>query len=108
MVELTLSGKNPRAYAGDALVIGVAQQEGQAVLVGADALPKAARTALAGAVRGLRVTGAVETVHLVPGVPDLEAGVVALVGLGPTAAEGTADPEVLRRATGCAARALAG
>ncbi|GAB7191235.1 leucyl aminopeptidase [Kineococcus sp. NUM-3379] len=108
MVELTLSGKNPKAYAGDALVVGVAQRDAAPVVVGADALPKGVRAALAEAVTRLRVTGAPESVHLVPGVEGLEAPLVALTGLGPLPADGRFDEEVLRRAAGCAVRALAG
>ncbi|PPK95325.1 leucyl aminopeptidase [Kineococcus xinjiangensis] len=102
-----LSGKNPKSYAGDALVVGVAQRDGAAVVV-ADGLPRAVRAALGEAAARLRVSGAADSVDLVPGVEGVSAGVVALVGLGAAAEGGRYDAEVLRRAAGRAARALAG
>ena len=107
MVDLTLSGKNSKSYAGDALVVGVAQRDGGPVVV-ADGLPRSVRAALGEAAAALRVTGAAESVALVPGLEGVAAGVVALTGLGPEPEGGRWDAEVLRRAAGCAVRALTG
>ncbi|WP_432572861.1 leucyl aminopeptidase [Kineococcus sp. SYSU DK005] len=108
MVRLELSSKSVKSVSADAVVLGAARSPGAQgavpVLLGADDLPRATRTALSRALADLGADGAPGSVHLLPQVAGVSAPVVAVVGLG----EQPADPEVLRRAAGAAVRALAG
>jgi len=106
VVHLSLSGKSLKSVSADVLVLAVADDGGSPVLLATEELPRAAATALKSAVADLRVTGAAESVHLVPSVPGLATSLVALVGVGPLARAD--DHEVLRRAAGAVVRSLAG
>ena len=56
----------------------------------------------------LGVSGAVDEVHRLPGLPELEAQMLVLAGLGPVSAGVPLSAEALRRAAGSAVRQLAG
>ncbi|WP_337059589.1 leucyl aminopeptidase [Kineococcus sp. G2] len=109
MVRLELSSKSVKSVVADALVLGARRAPGAApgaapVLVGADDLPRSARSALVESLTDLGADGAAGSVHLVPRVAGVAAPLVAVVGLG----EQGDDHEALRRAAGTAVRALAG
>ncbi|KAF4407233.1 MULTISPECIES: leucyl aminopeptidase [Streptomyces] len=110
MTALTLSTSSPAALRADALVVGVTKgDKGPAVAVGAEAVVKAFDGKLAAVLETLGATGGEGEVTKLPAPSGLKAPVVLAVGLGgaPEKGEGF-DGEVLRRAAGTAARALAG
>lgn len=103
-MTVTLTSADPARLAVDAVVVGVAQQDGAPSLLGAAWLPKDLRTSLTRDAAALGVTGAPDEVRRVPGI-GTKAPVVVLVGVGSADA---LTPEVLRRAAGAATRELAG
>lgn len=101
MADLTLTGKNPFSLAADALVVATAVVDDAVVVLGD--VPDSV-SALAAHARALGVSGALDEVVRVPAPAGVEAGVLALAGVG-TAAP---DAEALRRAAGAAVRTLGG
>lgn len=102
-VTVSLTSQDLARLAVDALVVAVSQQDGAAVVLGAERLPKELRAQLADAA-ALGITGAADEVRRLPGT-GLAATVLVLTGVGPA---DKVTPEVLRRAAGAATRELAG
>ncbi|WP_426592270.1 leucyl aminopeptidase [Cellulomonas sp. McL0617] len=102
-MTVTLTAQDPARLSVDALVVAVAQQDDQPVVLGAERLPKELRTLLASSAAALGVTGAPDEVRRLPGT-GLAAAVLVLTGVG----SGPLTPETLRRAAGAATRELAG
>ncbi len=105
MSSIKLSATTASTLTGDALVVGLAQDEAGPVLV--------ATADVARALRGLRAvwaqlgaTGAPDEVVTVPAPAGVAATTVVATGLG--RAGRRYEPEALRRAAGAAARSLAG
>ncbi|MFE7274296.1 leucyl aminopeptidase [Streptomyces sp. NPDC057623] len=114
MTALTLSTAAAPGLRADAIVIGVAKGSGPkptgpVVAPGAEAVDKAYDGKLAGVLETLGASGAEGEVTKLPAPAGFKAPLVVAVGLG-TAPEKDAeyDGEVLRKAAGVAARALAG
>ncbi|MER7111278.1 leucyl aminopeptidase [Streptomyces sp. NPDC000229] len=113
MTALTLSTAGAATLRADVLVVGVAKSpkggKGLVVAPGAEAVDKAFGGKLATVLETLGASGSEGEVTKVPSPSGLKAPVVLAVGLG-TAPEKdeTYDAEALRRAAGCAARALSG
>ena len=117
MTTVSLTSSKPSGLKVDAVVVGVAKgPDGIVLAPGSEDVDKALKGRLAATVGALGGTGAAGEVTKVPTLGAMSPGVVVAVGLGePPAAEGRGrrattayDQEVLRRATGAAARALAG
>ena len=117
MTTVSLSSSKPAGLKVDALVIGVAKgPDGVVIAPGAEDVDKAFKGRLAATVEALGGTGAANEVTKVSALGTVTAPVVVAVGLGtppePTGrgrrATTTYGGEVLRRATGAAARSLAG
>ncbi|KQY47776.1 leucyl aminopeptidase [Cellulomonas sp. Root137] len=102
-MTVSLTSQDLARLAVDALVVAVSQQDGAAVVLGAERLPKELRAQLADAA-ALGITGAADEVRRLPGT-GLAATVLVLTGVGPA---DKVTPEVLRRAAGAATRELAG
>ena len=104
---LSISTSAPRSVDADAVVIGVIKgQDGPVLAPGAADLDEALGGNLAATLATLGATGQAEEVTRLPSGDPVSAPVIAAVGLGPAAADGTPDPETLRRAAGAAVRAL--
>ncbi|ORT60315.1 leucyl aminopeptidase [Streptomyces sp. CB03238] len=113
MTALTLSTAGAATLRADALVVGVAKSpgggKGLVVAAGAEAVDKAFGGKLATVLETLGASGAEGEVTKVPSPSGLKAPVVLAVGLGTAPEKDEAyDAEALRRAAGCAARALSG
>ncbi|MEU8590756.1 leucyl aminopeptidase [Streptomyces sp. NPDC048664] len=118
MTALTLSTAAVSGLRADAIVVGVAKSaEGPVVAPGAEAVDQAYDGRLAAILETLGATGAEGEVTKLPAPSGFKAPVVVAVGLG-TPSEDAGDTEdegarvfgaeALRRAAGCAARALSG
>ncbi|MFJ6831360.1 leucyl aminopeptidase [Streptomyces sp. NPDC091209] len=110
MTALTLSTAAASGLRADAIVVGVAKgPKGPVVAPGAEAVDKAYDGGLAGILETLGASGSEGEVTKLPAPSGFKAPVVVAVGLGavPEDEDGF-DAEVLRRAAGVAARALAG
>jgi leucyl aminopeptidase len=109
VTTLTVSDRSPSDVRADALVLATVRTDAGAALVPEHGLDRRIADSVTAALTSLSAKGAVEEVHRLPGVPGIAAPLVVLVGLG-TAPEGDGayDPEVLRRASGAAVRALTG
>ncbi|MFJ2826262.1 leucyl aminopeptidase [Streptomyces sp. NPDC087263] len=114
MTALTLSTAAASGLRADAIVVGVAKgpaskSGGLVVAPGAEAVDKAYDGGLAGILETLGASGAEGEVTKLPAPSGFKAPVVLAVGLGAVPEQDdTYDAEVLRRAAGAAARALAG
>lgn len=107
MTTLSLSSSSATKIKADALVIGVVQgSRGLVLAPGAEAVAEAVGKPLLPALVGLGATGKAGEVTRFATLGATRAPVVVAVGLGKQQA--SYDPEVLRRATGEAIRALAG
>ncbi|WP_026819613.1 leucyl aminopeptidase [Arthrobacter castelli] len=111
-LKLNAIAKDARKHQCDAIVIGVGQGADGPVLLDNPLPPKAAK-ALADSLDALGVTGAVDEVRRMPGLPELNADVLVLAGAGKTTVSDDSkdakyDDEALRRAAGSAVRQLAG
>ncbi len=113
MPSISLSNAKPSGLKVDAIVVGVAKgSQGVVLAPGADEIDKAFKGRLAATVEALGGSGKKDEVIKVPSLGAVAAPVVIAVGLG-EAADGSKDgaaydAETVRRATGAAARALAG
>jgi leucyl aminopeptidase len=93
----------------EVVVIGILQGEKAAILApGAEAVDAAFDGKLASVLSSLGASGKIEEIVKLPTLGKLGADVVLAVGLGKAADDGSVAPEQIRRATGAAARALAG
>ncbi|WP_399884174.1 leucyl aminopeptidase [Streptomyces sp. BBFR51] len=114
MTALTLSTAAAPGLRADAIVIGVAKgaasRSGNLVVApGAEAVDKAYDGRLAAVLETLGASGAEGEVTKLPAPSGFKAPVVVAVGLGAEPEKDAGfDAEVLRRAAGVAARALAG
>ena len=110
MTSLSVSSSPAAGQKVDAVVVGVAQgPKGPVLVPGAEGIAEALGKGLLAALTGLGATGKAEEVTRTATLGAIPPSVVVAVGLGPVARKGGAyDPEVLRRATGAAVRALAG
>ncbi|MGA4842436.1 leucyl aminopeptidase [Streptomyces sp. G45] len=110
MTALTLSTAAASGLRADAIVVGVAKgAEGPVVAPGAESVDKAFDGKLATVLSTLGASGGEGEVTKLPAPSGFKAPVVLAVGLGPAPEKGEAfDADVLRRAAGTAARALAG
>jgi leucyl aminopeptidase len=114
VTALTLSTAAAAGLRADAIVVGVAKgtpskSSGLVVAPGAEAVDKAYDGRLAAVLETLGAAGAEGEVTKLPSPTGFKTPVVLAVGLGalPDADEGYGT-EALRRAAGCASRALAG
>ncbi|MBD7993798.1 leucyl aminopeptidase [Arthrobacter sp. Sa2CUA1] len=105
--DLQVVSRDARKVAAQALVVGVGQSPDGPVLVDSP-LSQKASSALAGSFALLGVTGAPDQVIRIPGLPEHDAQLLVLAGLGPVSAGESLSPEALRRAAGSAVRQLAG
>ncbi|GAA3593162.1 leucyl aminopeptidase [Streptomyces osmaniensis] len=114
MTALTLSTAAAPGLRADAIVIGVAKgaaskSAGLVVAPGAEAVDKAYDGRLAGVLETLGASGAEGEVTKLPAPAGFKAPLVLAVGLGAEPEKDAEyDAEVLRKAGGVAARALAG
>ncbi|MEU9982967.1 leucyl aminopeptidase [Streptomyces sp. NPDC050856] len=113
MTALTLSTAGAASLRADALVVGVAKSpkggKGLVVAPGAEAVDKAFGGKLASVLETLGASGAEGEVTKVFSASGLKTPVVLAVGLGTAPQKDESyDSETLRRAAGCAARALSG
>ncbi|WP_255950945.1 leucyl aminopeptidase [Streptomyces odontomachi] len=114
MTALTLSTAAAAGLRADAIVVGVAKgtpskSQGLVVAPGAEAVDKAYDGRLAAVLETLGAVGAEGEVTKLPSPAGFKTPVVLAVGLGalPESNEGFGT-ETLRRAAGCASRAMAG
>lgn len=105
--DLQVVSRDARKVAAQALVVGVGQSPDGPVLVDSP-LSQKASSALAGSFALLGVTGAPDQVVRIPGLPEHDAQMLVLAGLGPVSAGESLSPETLRRSAGSAVRQLAG
>jgi leucyl aminopeptidase len=110
VTTLTLTDADPTSLKADALVIGVGQgPRGLVLAPGAEPADLALNKRLRATLMALGATGKAGEVHKVATFGATSAAVVVAVGLGQVPTRGASwDAEVLRRAAGDAARALAG
>ena len=111
MATISLSSTPVTELKADAVVVGVASgPKGLILTAAAREIDKALHGKLAGALVSMGAAGKAEEVTKIPGLGAIKAAVVLVVGLGdvPPGRVPVYDAEVLRRAAGCAARALAG
>ncbi|WP_369047169.1 leucyl aminopeptidase [Sinomonas sp. P10A9] len=106
-VTLRAVSKDLRKTPSDVLVIGVAQGADGPVLLETPLSERNAE-AVASTLAALGVTGAQDQLHRLPGLPELGAHVLALVGIGKLDGDAAPSAEQLRRASGSAIRQLAG
>ena len=108
MTTLKLADTDPREVRAGALIVGVAKgPSGPRLLPGAERLEKAFRGGLRAALASLGATGNADEVTQLASLGAIRASTVLAVGVGEAPAR-PVPPETLRRAAGCAARALAG
>lgn len=105
--NLSVISRDVQKVPAQALVIGIGHTPDGPVLIESPLSPKAS-SALAASLPLLGVSGAVDEVHRLPGLPELEAQMLVLAGLGPVSAGVPLSAEALRRAAGSAVRQLAG
>ncbi|MGP3971399.1 leucyl aminopeptidase [Streptomyces sp. 6N223] len=113
MTSLTLSTSSAARTDADAVVVGVVKGgAGPALAPGspaAEAVDSAFGGRLAATLATVGAKGGEDEITKLPAPEGLKAPLVVAVGLGPAPeADAAYDPEVLRRAAGAAARALAG
>ncbi len=107
MTSLSVSSSPAASVRTDAVVIGVAKgPKGLVLAPGSESVAAAFGKGLLPALTGLGGTGKAEEITRLASLGATKAAVVVAVGLGDVAKE--YDPELLRRATGAAVRALAG
>ncbi|QDQ11129.1 leucyl aminopeptidase [Streptomyces spectabilis] len=110
MTALTLSTAAASGLRADAIVVGVAKgAKGPVVAPGAESVDKAYDGKLASVLETLGASGGEGEATKLPAPSGFKAPVILAVGLGAVPEKDQAyDAEVLRRAAGVAARALAG
>jgi leucyl aminopeptidase len=115
LATVTLSSSKPSTLTVDALVVAVAKKDtGFVLLPGAEDVDKAFKGKLTDTVKALGNTGMPNEVTKFSSMGATKAPVIVAVCVGKAAtaakrgATPTYEPEVLRRATGAAARTLAG
>jgi leucyl aminopeptidase len=110
VTSLSLTSSAATSLKVDALVVGVAKgPKGLVLAPGAEAVSKALGAQLLPVLAGLGATGKAEEVTRLATLGAMTPKTVLAVGLGPAPDKDVAyDLEVLRRAAGAAARALAG
>lgn len=106
MTALALTAADPARLEVDALVVGVAQRDGDPVILDDGALPPSLAAHLGALLVPLGVHGRPDEVVRVPTGGHATAPVAVLTGVGAAEAEGPAH-ETLRKAAGAALRSLA-
>ena len=106
---LLTSPAQPRSAHADVIIIGIIQgQNGPVPAPGAEDIDAALGGRLAAALAALGATGAAEEVTKIPSGDQIAAPLIAAVGLGAGADDGSSfSPETLRRAAGAGVRAHA-
>jgi leucyl aminopeptidase len=108
VTTITLSSADPTGLKVDAVVIGIAQGDGDPTLLpGAEPVDAALSGSLVTTLRQLGATGKADEVTKLPTGGAAKAAIVVAVGFGPVG-EGGPEVEAIRRAAGAAARALKG
>ncbi|MFW6034238.1 MAG: leucyl aminopeptidase, partial [bacterium] len=110
MPTLTLSSADPTGLKVDAIVVGIAQSDGDApgLLPGAEPVDAALGGSLGTVLGQLGATGGQDEVTKVPTGGAARAPIVVAVGVGKAPSEGGLPLETIRRAAGTGARTLAG
>jgi leucyl aminopeptidase len=112
VTSLSLSDTDPAELAVDAIIVGLHSTNGAGsaplLAPGAESVAVAFEGRLAETLALLGATGAVGEVTKLATLGTISAPVIAAVGLGPVAENGSTPTEMLRRATASAVRALAG
>ncbi len=108
MPRATLTAKNPARLTVDAVVVALVATDAGPTLLDADWLPAETRAEITALAPTLGITGAADEVHKLPSAGRIAAKLLVLTGVGTRAADGSVEPEVLRRAAGAATRELAG
>lgn len=110
MPTLTLSSADPTGLKVDAIVVGIAESDGDrpGLLPGAEPVDAALGGSLATVLELLGAKGEQDEVTRLPTAGAAKAPVVVAVGVGKPPAEGHPPAETIRRAAGAAARSLAG
>jgi leucyl aminopeptidase len=107
--KLALTTSEPAETAADAVIIGTTQNgDGVRLAPGGERVDAAFDGGLVQVLTTLGATGKAEEVIKVPTLGRLSASLVIAVGLGKPGADGSVTPEQVRRASGAAARSLAG
>ncbi|MGH3439525.1 MAG: leucyl aminopeptidase [Sciscionella sp.] len=107
--KLAITDSDPATLVTDAIVFGtIAGEDGVQLAPGAAALASALDGELLAVLRMLHATGKADEVVKVPTFGKLPASVLLAAGVGKAEADGAVSPEAIRRASGAAARALAG
>jgi leucyl aminopeptidase len=107
--KLAMTSTAVTSTAADAVIIGILQNgEGIALAPGSEPVDAAFDGGLLAVLDTLGATGKDDEVVKVPTLGRLPASLVVAVGLGKPANNGTLSAEQVRRASGSAARALAG
>jgi leucyl aminopeptidase len=107
--KLALTTTTIADAAADAVVIGMVQNgDGVSLTSGSEGVDAAFEGGLLKVLTTLGATGKADEVVKVPTLGRLPAPLVVAVGLGKPAADGTVSAEQIRRASGAAARTLAG
>lgn len=106
-ISLSAVSKDIKRAQCDALVVGVGQSANGPVLL-ANPLSAKAAEALSDSLGLLGVTGAVDEVRRLPGLPELNTNVLVLTGVGKVSSATDLAAETLRRAAGSAVRQLSG
>jgi leucyl aminopeptidase len=107
--KLALTTTEPAEAAADAVIIGTTQNgDGVRLAPGGERVDAAFDGGLVQVLTTLGATGKAEEVIKVPTLGRLTASLVIAVGLGKPGADGLVTPEQVRRASGAAARSLAG
>ena len=109
MTTITLSSADPTDLKVDAIVVGIAEGDGDdpTLLPGAEPVDAALDGSLAATLGSLGATGKADEVTKLPIAGAVKARIVVAVGLGKIPAAGP-NAETVRRAAGAAARALKG
>ena len=105
--SLSAVSKDARKVSANALVIGVGQTPDGPALIESPLSPKAS-AALTASLPLLGVTGAADEVHRLPGLPEIDADMLVLAGLGKVSPGVALSEENLRRTAGSAVRRIAG
>ncbi|QFZ17399.1 leucyl aminopeptidase [Saccharothrix syringae] len=107
--KLAITDSDLSTTAADAVVVGTVQgPDGLSLAGGAEAVDTAFDGGLVDVLAALGASGKQDEVVTLPTLGRLAAPVVVAVGLGKPAADGSVAEEQVRRASGAAARALAG
>ncbi|MEU4739620.1 leucyl aminopeptidase [Actinosynnema sp. NPDC023658] len=107
--KLAITDSDPSSTTADAVVVGTVQgPDGLALAAGSEAVAAAFDGGLLDLLDAVGASGKAEEVVSAPALGKIGARVVLAVGLGKPADDGSVTEDQVRRASGAAARALAG